>query len=247
MNLKRVSANTQGRDFVIGDLHGELDQLVEAMAAVAFDQSVDRLFSVGDLIDRGQQSKACFELLREPWFHGVQGNHEELMFFWLESRERYDEVLWMQNGGDAWAEHPEAYFAADPDFERFVLEQMNTLPIAIEVPLRDGRHVGILHACCPVSDWLLLKDALDRIPIREKALWKVVAREIFHPVPCRNIDLTVHGHTMVRHPTRRGNAIYLDTGGCLQRAPVRDAYISDPRLTLMRLEDLFELENQEGP
>jgi serine/threonine protein phosphatase 1 len=43
---------TTGRDFVLGDLHGTTDLLRLLMEHVAFDPKKDRLFSVGDLIDR---------------------------------------------------------------------------------------------------------------------------------------------------------------------------------------------------
>ena len=78
--LKKFCANHEGRDFVCGDIHGQLRQLYQAMADVSFDPKVDRLFSVGDLVDRGAQSKDVFELLHESWFHAVRGNHETMMF-----------------------------------------------------------------------------------------------------------------------------------------------------------------------
>ncbi len=76
----RVPANPQGRDFVIGDLHGHYPSLVDLLAQVSFDDSVDRLFSVGDLIDRGPDSLACLQLLQQPWFYAVLGNHEAMCF-----------------------------------------------------------------------------------------------------------------------------------------------------------------------
>ena len=69
-----------GRDLVIGDLHGHFDTLEHALAALAFDTARDRLFSVGDLIDRGPRSRDAIEWLTAGRFAGaVRGNHELMM------------------------------------------------------------------------------------------------------------------------------------------------------------------------
>ncbi|NYT79789.1 metallophosphoesterase [Alcaligenaceae bacterium] len=80
---KKIPANTRGRDFIIGDLHGCLDLLEAEMARQQFDPSVDRMLSVGDLADRGPSSVACLRLLNEPWFHAVRGNHEDMLLGYL--------------------------------------------------------------------------------------------------------------------------------------------------------------------
>jgi len=51
--IKRHPCNHQGRDFVIGDLHGCLPLLHRLLDHVRFDPAGDRVFSTGDLIDRG--------------------------------------------------------------------------------------------------------------------------------------------------------------------------------------------------
>jgi serine/threonine protein phosphatase 1 len=67
-----------GQDFVVGDIHGQHDKLVNALALVGFNFIEDRLFSVGDLVDRGKGSKKVVDLLQESWFDAVKGNHEQL-------------------------------------------------------------------------------------------------------------------------------------------------------------------------
>jgi serine/threonine protein phosphatase 1 len=41
--LDQLSENTQGRDFLIGDLHGYHQALMQALEEVAFDPGIDRL------------------------------------------------------------------------------------------------------------------------------------------------------------------------------------------------------------
>lgn len=76
--IKKVPANVEGRDFVVGDLHGCFEELLKLLKYVSFDVEKDRLFSTGDLIDRGPRSLDCISLLSKSWFYPVLGNHEDL-------------------------------------------------------------------------------------------------------------------------------------------------------------------------
>jgi len=60
--ILKLPTNTTGKDFVVGDLHGCYDLLESLLGAVSFDKSKDRLFSVGDLIDRGPNSLRCLRI-----------------------------------------------------------------------------------------------------------------------------------------------------------------------------------------
>lgn len=64
--LKHFTVNTAGRDFAVGDIHGHFTRLQVALDAVSFDPAVDRLFSVGDLVDRGPESEQVLEWLAKP-------------------------------------------------------------------------------------------------------------------------------------------------------------------------------------
>lgn len=77
--IKKVQPNLEGRDFVVGDLHGCFDELQKLLDFVKFDGARDRLFSTGDLVDRGPKSYDCLNLLNEKWFYSVLGNHEDLI------------------------------------------------------------------------------------------------------------------------------------------------------------------------
>lgn len=62
-----LPCNHHGRDFVVGDIHGEYDLLLEAMRAVRFEPKNDRLLCVGDLIDRGPGSHRVRQFLSQPY------------------------------------------------------------------------------------------------------------------------------------------------------------------------------------
>jgi len=73
--------NTQGDDYIVGDLHGQYDALQALLADARFSREKDRLICVGDLVNRGPKSAECLELLRESWVHAVIGNHD-LCLLW---------------------------------------------------------------------------------------------------------------------------------------------------------------------
>ncbi|WP_183132684.1 metallophosphoesterase, partial [Pseudomonas amygdali] len=55
VRIKRFAENTVGRDFAVGDIHGHFTRLQVALDVAGFNPAVDRLFSVGDLVDRGPE------------------------------------------------------------------------------------------------------------------------------------------------------------------------------------------------
>ncbi|MDD2748662.1 metallophosphoesterase [Acidithiobacillus thiooxidans] len=105
--LSRQLANPVGRDFIVGDLHGCRALLDGLLAQVSFDTEKDRLFSVGDLVDRGPDSAGCLALLKEPWFYPVLGNHDAMLMAWIygrtqDKRQRDYACAFTRNKGWQW-------------------------------------------------------------------------------------------------------------------------------------------------
>lgn len=136
--------NTQGRDLIIGDIHGHFTRVQEALDAVGFNpEAGDRLFSVGDLVDRGPESDQALEWLAKPWFHAVAGNHEDFAIRWPLGNMQAGNYV--QNGG-AWN------VSNPPDVRADFAAAFAALPVAIELETAAGL-VGIVHADVPCSDW----------------------------------------------------------------------------------------------
>ena len=147
-----------GRDFVIGDLHGELDTLEEALRALEFDAR-DRLFTIGDLIDRGLRSADALGWLEAGRFTGgVRGNHEQMMAYALAAGESVNMRLsgpgrlWLENGGDWWYDSAQVAQARNEgvDGRRWAhaeraLATLGTLPYIATIEYAH-RHVGLVHA-----------------------------------------------------------------------------------------------------
>jgi len=93
--------NTKGRDIIAGDIHGCVDLLMQELERANFDPSVDRLYCLGDLVDRGPKSLQTLCLLKHPWFKSLRSNHENMLlatFGMLESH-YYDAHTFIINGG----------------------------------------------------------------------------------------------------------------------------------------------------
>lgn len=76
MNIKRITGNVSGRDFICGDIHGCYSLLYSELDKLNFDESKDRLFCTGDLVDRGPESLDVLDIIDKSWFHSVLGNHD---------------------------------------------------------------------------------------------------------------------------------------------------------------------------
>lgn len=195
----RHQANTRGRDFFIGDLHGQYPLLERALQNVDFKRDRDRLFAVGDLIDRGAASHRCLALVNEPWFFSVMGNHEQLAKAALCDGSAGAWGLWLLNGGCWVLRHGRG------DARRRLEAALPHLPYAREIEV-EGRRVGLVHAE-PPADWAQIEQADT-----ERLLWGRDRIARCDTTPVTGIDMVVVGHTIVEAPLTLGNVHYIDTG-----------------------------------
>jgi serine/threonine protein phosphatase 1 len=232
--VQRFSLNRDGRDFVVGDIHGMFGHLRLLLWRLAFDPRVDRLFSVGDLIDRGPDSRAALDWLRMPWFHACRGNHEQ---FAIDSVVPRELEYWVGfNGGEWWLELAEEEQAA---FRRAFL----AMPLAIEVETAGGL-VGLVHADVPPAlRWerfvsLLEAGQEDVVTYALSSRYRLQASPS-RPGPVGGAVIRIYcGHTPVREPIRLDNVHYIDTGAVY----IQDGY-ADARLTLVEIHPEAEREH----
>lgn len=223
----RLTANRSGTDYLVGDIHGTYSALEQALKAVSFDKSRDRLISVGDLVDRGDESERVLEFVSEPWFFACLGNHDAPYAF--PDGEFYGRKLTCQPR-DGWIDQ------LSPDQAARITACLSALPWAIEVETANGL-VGVVHAEVPLRyrSWAEFAQALraqDRDACHD-AIWRrelarkagmITANERYmgkarpdeSDLCLPDVAYTVHGHTPAKllkcEPYRIANRHYIDTG-----------------------------------
>ena len=146
MKYKIVEGHQHGRDFVLGDLHGNYSYLKKFLQKVGFHQETDRLFLVGDLIDRGPESEKCLQLLLEPWVFAVPGNHEYMFLQMVHNDFTYLGLkdYWEESNGGVWTKK---WFERNAPELKFWASVISELPFVIEVQGDDQRKpFWVVHA-----------------------------------------------------------------------------------------------------
>lgn len=211
--MKEIYQKINGDDWrnvwVVGDLHGCYTNLMNRLDAVGFDPAQDLLVSVGDLIDRGTENVECLDLINQPWFRAVRGNHEQMM---LDAILAHGSIMhWMSNGG-TW------FYNLDPDQQilaKSLVDKVAALPLIIELT-KGGKKFVICHADYPSDEYEFGKpvDAeqviwnRERVSVSMDLVDKVPVTDLFIP----GADLFIFGHTPARQPMRFSNQLYIDTG-----------------------------------
>ena len=194
--------NEVGRDFVMGDLHGMYDLFQEKLVEIKFDKEKDRMFSLGDLIDRGPDSLKCLQLIAEPWFFSVRGNHEDMMVHAVLKRSPSDMELWEMNGGK-WGMSVKYSL-----INRWAQKVDEQLPVSLTIGY-GPRRIGIVHAE-PNFDWEL--NITPKIFGVNNSMWgrSIITHKVVQSV--ENVGATYSGHTPTDTVVRLGNKNFIDTG-----------------------------------
>lgn len=208
--LVTLPENTKGRDFVAGDLHGQYTLLMNQLDDVDFDEAVDRLLLVGDLIDRGPESFDCLHLPYRPWCFSVLGNHELMMLQAMIGQESEAVIGWFQNGGQ---------WVLNEDWDDLLCvakDLVANLPLALEVPCQE-RRLGLIHAGVTSGVWGefdALRDVWTRDLMKPTHDWYVPDDPVVE-----GIDAVAVGHTIREGVTLRGNVVGMDVGAARGKAP----------------------------
>lgn len=209
--ILRFAENKVGRDFVLGDIHGAYNSVLAAMKAVNFDGSKDRLFSVGDLIDRGPDSWRCAKFLAQPYVFACRGNHEDMLLELYKDGEPDEAVLqWAarHNGFGWWLDVPK-------EQRREILEAISALPTVIELETSRGM-VGLVHADIPSGmTWQTFTREVEaeNADVLHTALWGRERIQGNNDDGVVGIGRVFVGHTPQWQGLRRfGNVYAIDTG-----------------------------------
>lgn len=204
--IQHYPQNERGTDYIVGDLHGCFSRLRGHLNTIGFDPALDRLFAVGDLVDRGPESFAVLEWLAKPWFHSIRGNHEQTI---IDNMPGYSNKKRYLNDGATW------FAGLSRKQQHIFADVFATMPIAITLETDLGP-VGIVHAECPVSSWnhmLLGLQGPASEHVARLCLWSRTRGKLGLREHVADVRAVVVGHTMVDTCSTLGNVIYIDTGG----------------------------------
>jgi serine/threonine protein phosphatase 1 len=207
------------RFYAIGDTHGQLAMLQAAHARIARDRDASGdaaapVVHLGDLVDRGPDSRGVIDFLMEgiangaPWIV-LRGNHDQLFLDILTGHED-NAPAWLEpriGGNTTLASYgvrrrtfrsrrailEDARVAVPESHRRF----LSGLPLLHAAPDLLFVHAGIRPGVA-----ITLQDPHDLLWIRDEFLQD----------PRDHGPLVVHGHTPGDRPEHHGNRLNLDSG-----------------------------------
>ena len=221
------------RAYAIGDVHGRLDLLDQMLGAIRQDiaarkKAQNHIVMLGDLIDRGPQSREVVERLMtfkalDIELHLLSGNHEEVLIRLLDG----DASLipdWLRFGG---AETLASY-GVDVQGLRDCAPRDARRRIRAAIP---ADHLAFLRSFADtvrIGDYLFVHAGIrPKVELADQS--QVDFRWIREPFLSDETEhgfVVVHGHTITDQIIERPNRIGIDTG----------AYATG-RLTALGLED----------
>jgi serine/threonine protein phosphatase 1 len=212
--------------YVIGDIHGQMEMLEVALARIAADGGADApMVSLGDLVDRGPDSRAVIDTLLTGQASGrdwtvLKGNHDRMFQNYIEDARLHDArvvsgVDWLNPrlGGVATLESYGIADAGKRSSDELIKATREAVPSSHLQFLRD---MPLFHQ---VGSLLFVHAGIaPGIPLERQTeddlLWiRAPFLDYTKPHPW----LVVHGHTALEAPAHYGNRINLDSGAGYDR------------------------------
>lgn len=207
------------RAYAIGDVHGRLDLLDRLLSQI--EQDVDRrpsrknaLVFLGDLIDRGPDSRGVVERLRnyrhdrlKPYFLG--GNHEEVLLRLL-TGERGIITSWLKYGGAQCL----ASYGFDPDQLDIRNEGAALSAIKGVIPRSHVEFLAGFADTLRFGDYLFvhagIRPGID-LSLQSQADLRWIRSPFLEDKSDHGV-IVVHGHTISSDVEMEENRIGIDTG-----------------------------------
>lgn len=182
--------------FAVGDIHGCLDELRSLLDQIEAYTATGRVIFLGDLIDRGPNSRGVVELImagpkRPGWIWStLKGNHEEMLLGAASGESDVD--WWLMNGGEETLASYRGVVSARH------LAWMQSLPLILVERFRIFVHAGV--------------DETQPLERQDAEIFLWIRRPDDHSGDYWGRHLC-HGHTPSRaNPRTVGNRTNVDSG-----------------------------------
>lgn len=216
--------------YAIGDIHGQIDKLNAILDLIAHDEAKHAVRGattvfIGDLVDRGPDSRGVIQLLIDGQQNGenwiiLRGNHDNMFRLFVEEGALRDgglraELTWLHprlGGLETLASYGVRY---EDDFSAEVLhaDAKGKVPdshLGFLAGLPHFHRVGDLYfAHAGIRPGIALE---DQAPL--DLMW---VRDVFHESDADHGALIIHGHTPIEAVTHYGNRVNIDTGAGMGR------------------------------
>jgi len=192
---------SEGKIFVVGDVHGCLEILKRLIDKIEWNSSNDRLIFIGDYIDRGQDSKGVVDFILKlkkdsPLVQCLIGNHEQMFLDYLSGVDSQSFIL---NGGlpTLRGYNEERLRSEDPLIPSAHLDFFSSL-----LPMIELEQCYIVHAGFRPNIRIEDQDIIDMIWIRDEFIYSDYDFG----------EVVIFGHTPFNSPIIMKNKIGIDTG-----------------------------------
>lgn len=211
--------------YAIGDIHGHIDKLSDAHLRISQDRvncgdNGATVIHVGDLVDRGPDSKGVIDFILaglqagQPWVV-LKGNHDRLLQKFLEDPNWRDPVLrpdytWLHPnmGGRKTLQSYGVDASEDRSIDEMHQQAVDLVPASHQAFLATMPLYHETMNCLFVHAGIRPNIAIEA-QSENDLMW---IRDDFLSYTQPHNKLVVHGHTMVKSPTRYTNRVNIDSG-----------------------------------
>lgn len=203
MNLDKYE-----RIIVVPDLHGSYSHLCAALEYLKFNEN-DFIISLGDLIDRGDNSFECLSFfLNITNCFTIVGNHEVVAYAASNFNIPYAKSQWLFNENKWVDKHNE--FLIKKMFEKYI----NKSSLILKVEFNNKKY-GFAHAEIPNENIELCNVDFSKMSIDDIENFNNSATENHKSFKKDNdvfgVDLAFFGHKKMKDIYFTGNKVYMDT------------------------------------
>ncbi len=207
------------RFYAIGDIHGRLDLLEQLLGQIDSDHAArspaeQHLILLGDLIDRGPESRRVIERVMELGqtrsnFRCLGGNHEDLLLRTLSGDAKSAAVFHRVGGRETLL----SYGVTQEDYESSDYNGLCDLA-KVHVPEAHAHFVAGLEDYVAAGDYLFVHAGISPgkpLTAQSSEAMRWIRRE-FTECDEPFEKMVIHGHTITEEVDERVNRIGIDTG-----------------------------------